>query len=729
MAWPKRIYRGLLLVALLALGTLAWALFWPGHTCSEPACARERFALYVEMDSFRGIEPVPLEVQTPTRPVSVQSILRSGGIDVSIEPDDDTLPYAPESGPLDRADLYQYALAWRNRAAPSRADAQIYAVMTPALVSDRGERLFGIMFDSAGREGVAVAPRETQRTFGKGEGESIPLLQLRTFMHEMLHALNRRHMDAARTRDGRLTLEAPTRCLVDKKDGQWFLSETPLMALSPSTIQFFQTATPRDVLPGGSNTPFEGLRSSATECADVRSNSSDVGIYSRWEFARQRLLGLVGIRSANAEEAAPSQLEQTPPVSLRVQAQPAAYPLGYPIAVRLMVWNRSEEPLPLRGRLAPAYGLVQVQYRFKDAEEWRAYQPLAWYEAADEEEAMLPPGAYHEQTAEVYFGDGGWTFPKPGAYELRALLKASEEAPNVISNIVPIRIGDPQTESEKAVLQPLLGSDGALDAGIGRLLIFGGRIGDPESQAPLEEVVDHHRQTALGSALKLTIASQRLSPPIDPLTGERSAPDFANAGDLLRDTCTDSGIAALKHELLTRFADEIPPSLTIRLQSSAEAWDGISSNGEVIATYSDPQLRPFGPSIHFCSTDAALAGKPQNAVASMARDLRRAEPSRIVVVGHSDHEGSCRFNDALALERAESVKRALIDAGVPRKHIRTVTLGERRPIDFASTDEASQLNRRVDVLVELATPQEEQPKDEREVASDETETERIVPRC
>lgn len=36
-------------------------------------------------------------------------------------------------------------------------------------------------------------------------------LQLRTFLHELLHALNRDHTDAAQMGDGRLTLEAPMR--------------------------------------------------------------------------------------------------------------------------------------------------------------------------------------------------------------------------------------------------------------------------------------------------------------------------------------------------------------------------------------------------------------------------------------------------------------------------------------------------------------------------------------
>jgi hypothetical protein len=113
------------LVPLSLFALVAWAFFFPDVACSDPSCARKRFDLFVELDSFRGFEPIALEVKTEQGVTSVDRILRSGGFDVTVVADDDTLPYSPESGPLDRADLYQYALAWRNLAPPSRVDAKV----------------------------------------------------------------------------------------------------------------------------------------------------------------------------------------------------------------------------------------------------------------------------------------------------------------------------------------------------------------------------------------------------------------------------------------------------------------------------------------------------------------------------------------------------------------------------------------------------------------------------
>ena len=83
----------------------------------------------------------------------------------------------------------------------------------------------------------------------------------------------------------------------------------------------------------------------------------------------------------------------------------------------------------------------------------------------------------------------------------------------------------------------------------------------------------------------------------------------------------------------------------------------------------------------------------------LARDLRKTKHERIVLVGHADQTGQCRYNEALAMRRAEAMRSVLIRAGIPRSRIQVASLGKRRPLDFSATDEAHQLNRRVEILV------------------------------
>ena len=204
--------------------------------------------------------------------------------------------------------------------------------------------------------------------------------------------------------------------------------------------------------------------------------------------------------------------------------------------------------------------------------------------------------------------------------------------------------------------------------------------------------------------MRLTLVSHTLRPPIDPLTGERPVPDLTEARELLSDTCTDSGVAALKVQLLERHAGGIPRSMSNRAETAVSAWDGISSmQGDSQPTYSDPALKPWGPSLHFCLNESQMRQPVRAAIPRIARELRRAQSTRVVIVGHGDYEGSCRYNDALGMRRADAVRRALVASGLRAKVIDIASLGERRPLDFASSSAAHDLNRRVEILVEGAS--------------------------
>ena len=711
LRYPKRpSWRIAIATALLtASALLGWALLWPDSSCAQPACARQRFSIAIEVDALQQVPVIPFDVPVQGQSVSLRAIMSGGGIDTAVTPDNLDLPYKAASGPLDRADLYRFAAAWGSKTVPSDSDAKVYALLAAALVSDTGEPLFGIMFDVKDRQGFAVAPPTTAHQFSERDPDAVPLLQLRTFAHELLHALNRRHFDAAQMSDGRLTLEAPTRCISERERGQWFLREPPLMDISPATIRFFQTAASRDILPGEKSSPFSSRRASPTECDELRTRTAEDPARTRWQLAIRRLHKLFAIRSAaaaEAEQAEPSETEQTA-VELRIQAMPAAYPLGYPIAIRVLAQNVGDEALPIKGRLNPSYGVVRIEYRRAGSEEWSVVEPLAWFEPVGDEYAMLSPGERTEQTVPIYFGDG-WTFPQPGDYEVRARLQLESDAEDAASEPVQISVVDAHTSDDEAALRPLLNNGRRLNDEIGRLLSFGGRIVSEEGLTDLEAAVDQHGDTALGSALRLTLVSQRLRPSIDPLTGERPAPDLTEARELLRDTCTDSGVAALKKQLLERHAGGIPSSLSNRAETAATAWDGISSmRGDSQPTYSDAALQAWGPSLHFCLNESQMREPLRAAIPRLAKELQRMKPTRVVIVGHSDYEGSCRYNDTLGMHRADAVRRALVAGGLRIRRIDISSLGERRPLDFASSSAAHDLNRRVEILVEGASPDSE----------------------
>jgi len=358
--------------------------------------------------------------------------------------------------------------------------------------------------------------------------------------------------------------------------------------------------------------------------------------------------------------------------------------------------------------------MLMIEHRQSGADEWQPLQPLNWFEPTSDDNARLEPGAATEETVPIYFGDDGWSFAAAGEYEIRARLQVGPPHEDILSDPITIALAAPSTPDDLGALQTLLDGDGQLGKDVGRLLYFDGRIGDRDDIEPMERAAETFDHTAVGGALRLTLLSQRLRRPIDPNTGIRPAPNFEDALELIEDTCTDSGVAAMTSEVLEQRGG-LPDPLRGRAESDATAWDGITASGRTVPTYSDPSLNRRGPSLHFCFNEAELRAPARRAVTKLAQQLRRERATRIVVVGHSDAVGTCRYNDSLALRRARTVQRALAASGLRRIPIEVASIGERRPVSFSSADVAQQLNRRVEILVEGT--------------ADEDASAHVIPRC
>ncbi len=66
----------------------------------------------------------------------------------------------------------------------------------------------------------------------------------------------------------------------------------------------------------------------------------------------------------------------------------------------------------------------------------------------------------------------------------------------------------------------------------------------------------------------------------------------------------------------------------------------------------------------------------------------------VTIQGHCDERGSDEYNLALGERRATAVKRYLVDLGVPRSRLSTVTFGERLPAVAGHDEKAWRFNRR-----------------------------------
>jgi len=85
--------------------------------------------------------------------------------------------------------------------------------------------------------------------------------------------------------------------------------------------------------------------------------------------------------------------------------------------------------------------------------------------------------------------------------------------------------------------------------------------------------------------------------------------------------------------------------------------------------------------------DAAIVEKDANFLAQHGN-------MNIVIEGHCDDRGSEEYNLALGQSRADSLKKALISAGINAGRIKAITYGKEKPFCTEDTDACWQQNRR-----------------------------------
>lgn len=76
------------------------------------------------------------------------------------------------------------------------------------------------------------------------------------------------------------------------------------------------------------------------------------------------------------------------------------------------------------------------------------------------------------------------------------------------------------------------------------------------------------------------------------------------------------------------------------------------------------------------------------------------EISLLRIEGHTDERGDDDYNQKLSEGRAEAIRQYLVEHGVAAERLRSVGHGETKPLDPASTEDAWEKNRRVEMWIE-----------------------------
>jgi peptidoglycan-associated lipoprotein len=87
-------------------------------------------------------------------------------------------------------------------------------------------------------------------------------------------------------------------------------------------------------------------------------------------------------------------------------------------------------------------------------------------------------------------------------------------------------------------------------------------------------------------------------------------------------------------------------------------------------------------------------------LASKAEVLMQFPGVKITIEGHCDERGSIEYNLALGQRRADSTVRYLVSLGLSADMFKTVSYGKERPVAQGANEDAWQMNRRSEFVIE-----------------------------
>ena len=121
----------------------------------------------------------------------------------------------------------------------------------------------------------------------------------------------------------------------------------------------------------------------------------------------------------------------------------------------------------------------------------------------------------------------------------------------------------------------------------------------------------------------------------------------------------------------------------------AVANDGAGSN-----MTAEEQFKANVQDIFFDYDSYDVRGDAQGALSKAAAYLASNPGIKVLIGGYCDERGSNEYNLTLGQSRANSVKLALVQAGVAESRLRVVSYGKEKPFCTESTEECWQQNRR-----------------------------------
>jgi outer membrane protein OmpA-like peptidoglycan-associated protein len=162
------------------------------------------------------------------------------------------------------------------------------------------------------------------------------------------------------------------------------------------------------------------------------------------------------------------------------------------------------------------------------------------------------------------------------------------------------------------------------------------------------------------------------------------------------------GALTIEHEGQQRTLDAA--YATTRLQRQGQLEDAGRTAPEQVKQTFEGALgaqppRPVTFVLYFLGDSDEFTPESKLEIPKILAEIAGHPAPEIVVVGHTDRQGSLEYNDGLSVRRAERVRTQLVHIGIARERIAVAGRGERAPLVPTEDGVAEPRNRRVEITV------------------------------
>jgi peptidoglycan-associated lipoprotein len=125
----------------------------------------------------------------------------------------------------------------------------------------------------------------------------------------------------------------------------------------------------------------------------------------------------------------------------------------------------------------------------------------------------------------------------------------------------------------------------------------------------------------------------------------------------------------------------------------------LKRDAEAVAALAAEKEKSAFEDIHFAYDKATIEPEAREVLKRLASRLGSNKNYSLVIEGHCDERGTVEYNMALGQRRADAAMKYLVDLGLDKENIKTVSYGKERPLDSGQNEEAWAKNRRGHFLI------------------------------